>query len=252
MSNTTVVKDINFDEIPTTQKKINFKELFLSLQEGDNILRFIDLNGKKIGTHWVKDVSGKQRSVKCPVSGCPCCLHKDEKGNPEPVPTQFKIFMKVVDKLGVIRVLEFGSQIHNQLKNINKELKEEDSNATLTQRDVNIVKGIKGSNPLYTVKLVKQNPKLSFQEQLRIQAIEEAVVKDTINLSEIIVPWTVKRVNEQIYGIVESTDSATTPNSNTVSVAPAPVVASVNTPVVTSAPKVVVPASEDDLSIFDK
>ncbi len=112
---TIAVKDVGFDEVPQASKKINFKELFLSLQEGNNIIRVIDLNGKKIGTHWTKDKDGKQRSVKCPVSGCPCCLHKDASGKFEPVPTQYKIFMKVVDQLGIIRVLEFGSQIHNQL-----------------------------------------------------------------------------------------------------------------------------------------
>lgn len=204
MSNATetVVKDVNFDEPTITKPKINYKEVFLTLNDGDNLIRFIDPKGKKIGTHWVKDKDGKQRSVKCPVAGCPCC-----KNN---VPTQYKTFMKVVDKLGNIRIFEFGSQIANQLKRIATDLKEEDPNALLTQRDVIINRGPRGSNPLYNVKLVKVNAKPSPGEILRQQAIEEAITKDTLDLSEIVVPWTVKRINEYIYGIKEdgSTEGA--------------------------------------------
>ena len=195
MSNETVVKDFNIDEPVVVKAKINYKEVFLSLNDGDNLVRFIDPKGKKIGTHWVKDTDGKQRSVKCPVAGCPCC-----KAN---VPTQYKTFMKVVDKLGNVRIFEFGSQIANQLKRIALDLKEEDPNALLTQRDVIINRGPKGSNPLYNVKLVKLNSKPAASEILRQQAIEEAIGKDTLDLSEIVVPWTVKRINEYIYGIKE-------------------------------------------------
>ena len=195
MSQENAVKDVNFDELPKQIKKINYKEVFLTLNEGDNLIRFIDLKGKKIGTHWLKDINGKQRSVKCPVVGCPCCKQN--------VPTQYKTFMKVVDKLGNIKIFEFGSQIMTQTKRIVADLKEDDANAMLTQRDVIINRGPKGANPLYTVKLVKINTKPTPSEQLRQQAIEEAISKDDLDLAEIVTPWTVKRINEYIYGIKE-------------------------------------------------
>ncbi len=198
MSQEAAVKDVSFDEPTNQRKKINYKEVFLTLQEGDNIIRFVDLNGKKIGTHWIKDTNGKQRSVKCPIAGCPCCLAK-----PEPVPTQWKNFYKVVDKLGTMRVFEFGPQIMKQLKAIIADLKEDNPNALLTQRDILVNRGPKGTTPLYTVKLVKINPKPTPQEGLRQQAIEEAISKDTIDLAEIVIPWTVARINEYIYGIKE-------------------------------------------------
>jgi len=193
MSNVSPVKDVDFDEPPVQRKRINYKEVFLQLNEGDNLVRFIDMKGKKIGTHWVKDTVGKQRSVKCPVEACPCC----KAG----VPTQYKTFMKVVDKLGSVRIFEFGSQIMNQLRRIIAELKEDDANALLTQRDVVVNKGPKGANPLYNVKLVKLNANPTPAEQLRTQAIEEAIQKDDLDLSEIVTPWDVVRINEYIYGI---------------------------------------------------
>lgn len=205
------VKDVNFDEPATQRKKINYKEVFLQLQDGDNLIRFVDSNGKKIGTHWVKDTNGKQRSVKCPIAGCPCCLAK-----PEPVPTQWKNFYKVVDKLGTIRVFEFGPQIMKQLKTVIADIKEDNPNALLTQRDIIVNKGAKGTNPLYTVKLVKINPKPTPQEGLRQQAIEEAIKGDTIDLAEIVVPWTVKRINEYIYGIKDDGSEVAPANNGVV------------------------------------
>ncbi len=195
MSNEQPVKDVDFDAPTNQKKKINYKEVFLQLNEGDNLIRFINMKGKKIGTHWVKDLNGKQRSVKCPIEGCPCCR--------EGVQTQYKTFMKVVDKLGSIKIFEFGPQIMNQIKRIISDLKEDDPNASLPQRDIIVNKGAKGSNPLYNVKLVKFNPKPSPSEQLRQQAIEEAIKSDELDLSEIVVPWSVSRINEYIYGIKE-------------------------------------------------
>lgn len=249
MSQENAVKDVNFDELPKQNKKINYKEVFLSLNEGDNLIRFIDLKGKKIGTHWLKDINGKQRSVKCPVAGCPCCKQN--------VPTQYKTFMKVVDKLGTIRIFEFGSQIMNQIKRIVADLKEEDPNALLTQRDVIINRGPKGANPLYSVKLVKVNAKPTPSEQLRQQAIEEAISKDDLDLSEIVQPWTVKRINEYIYGIKEDGSPATPgfgADAEDDIFTPGSIANSVN--VSTAKPSQITvttgkPKTDEDLSMFD-
>ncbi len=197
MSQENAVKDVNFDDVPKTTKKINYKEVFISLNEGDNLLRIVDIAGKKIGTHWIKDVNGKQRSVKCPIVGCPCC-----KAIPS-IPIQYKTFLKVVDKLGNIRILEAGPQIVKGIRAIVVELKQENPNILITQRDIIINRGPKGSQPLYNVKLAKVNPKPTPSEQLRQGAIEEAISKDELNLAEIVVPWTVKRINEYIYGCNE-------------------------------------------------
>jgi len=247
MSNATEipVKDFNIDEPTIAKVKINYKEAFITLNDGDNLIRFIDPKGKKIGTHWVKDKDGKQRSVKCPVTGCPCC-----KAN---VPTAYKTFMKVVDKLGNVRIFEFGSQIANQLKRIALDLKEEDPNAMLTQRDVIINRGPRGSNPLYNVKLVKVNAKPAPSEILRQQAIEEAITKDTLDLSEIVVPWTVKRINEYIYGIKEEGEGQSVPDTSfefganvgqSVTAAPAPARTA-------SAPATAAKKTGEDLSMFE-
>ncbi len=230
---TDIVKDVNYEDIQKEQKKINYKELFIALQEGDNLLRFVDLHAKKIGTHWVDDAQGKKRSVKCPVTGCPCCIRN--------VPVQYKTFMKVVDKLGVLRVFEFGPQVDKQLKSKVKELKEEDSNATLTQRDIIIERGPKGSNPLYNVRLAKVNAKPTGFELMRQQAIQEAIEKDDIDLAQVVVPWTVERINKFIYGIAdaETTTSTSGSVSNTIVSAP------VSAPVVTE-------QEDEDLSMFDR
>ena len=190
-----VLKDVDFNEPMIPKKRFNYKEIFLNLLEGDNTVRVVDLKGKKIESHYVKDHFGKQRSVKCPGSGCPCC-----KADP-PVPKQLRIFMKVVDKIGIMRILEFGPQIWTQIKRLVAELKAEDPNALITQRDIIINKGPKGTSPLYNVKLAKVNPNPSPAEQLRAQAINEAVEKDTLDLVEIIKPWPVSRINEIVYGI---------------------------------------------------
>jgi hypothetical protein len=261
MSNEQPVKDVDFDEPPVQRKRINYKEVFLQLTEGDNIVRFIDMKGKKIGTHWVKDTNGKQRSVKCPVEGCPCC-----KATPA-VPTQYKTFMKVVDRLGAIRIFEFGSQIMNQLRRIIAELKEADPNALLTQRDIVVNKGPRGANPLYNVKLVAVNANPTPAEQLRTQAIEEAIQKDELDLSEIVVPWDVARINEYIYGIkpdgtvVEgatpadnSGDASFAYGANAPAGTPEASVAVASAPAPAQAPQApaaTAPKNAEDLSMFD-
>lgn len=242
MSQENAVKDINFDELPQTAKKINYKEVFLALNEGDNLIRFIDLKGKKIGTHWLKDTNGKQRSVKCPVAGCPCCKQN--------VPTQYKTFMKVVDKLGNVRIFEFGSQIMAQIKRIVLELKQEDANALLTQRDIIINRGPRGANPLYNVKLVKANAKPTPGEQLRQQAIEEAITQDTLDLSEIVTPWTVKRINEYIYGIKED-GSTVAPEGGDDVFTPGSIAQAAKTVTPAVAVAAGKPKSDEDLSMFD-
>jgi hypothetical protein len=192
--NTNVVKDENLDETVAAQKKkINYKEVFLQLNEGDNVMRLVDLTAKKIFVHWVKDTAGKPKSVKCPGTGCPCCAKNEAK--------QEKRFYKVADKMCNIKVVEFGTQIYKQLKQISIDLKEEDPNLSLTQRDIIVKKDPAGKPLYYQVKLVKANANPTAQDRMRVEAISEAVAKDTLDLSEIVKPWTIERINQQIYGV---------------------------------------------------
>jgi hypothetical protein len=187
------VQSENLEETVSNQKKkINYKEVFLNLVDGDNLMRIVDLTAKKLFVHWVKDTTGKPRSIKCPGAGCPCCAKNEAKTE--------KRFYKVADKMCNLRVVEVGPQIFKQLKQISADLKEEDKNLSLTQRDIIIKKDPAGKPLYYQVKLVKANATPSMQEQMRVAAISEAVAKDTLDLGEIIKPWTVERINEQIYG----------------------------------------------------
>lgn len=233
------VKDVNFDEPMSSKKKFNYKEIFLNLVEGDNIVRVVDLKGKKIESHYVKGFDQKQRSVKCPGAGCPCCTAVP------PVAKQLRIFMKVVDKMGTIRVLEFGPQIWSQIKRLVAELKAEDPNALITQRDLIITKGPKGQSPLYNVKLAKSNPHPTPSEQLRAQAIEEAVSKDVLDLAEIIKPWSIARINEMIYGIKDESKTDFNFGANVGATTPA-----AKTPTVSQPSRMVQVAADEDLSMF--
>lgn len=246
-----VVKDVNFDEPMASKKKINYKEIFLNLLEGDNVVRIVDSHGKKIESHYVPDSTGKPRSVKCPGTGCPVCIKGtvDKNGNRIDAPKQARIFMKVVDKMGTIRILEFGPQIHNQIKRIVADLKAEEPNALITQRDLIINKGPKGSSPLYNVKMVKPSAHPTAQEGLRTQAIEEAVAKDTLDLTEIIKPWAIARINEAIYGIKDESGTDFNFGANVTSNTP---VTQTSAPVASEAVRQANHVDDEDLTMFKK
>lgn len=183
------------------QKKYNFAELFMKLQEGDNVVRIVSTKGKSAQTLWVQDVNKNWKSVKLPKTITPSTQKGlVDKGAAKPVK---KNFVKVVDSFGKLRVLEFGNQISKGLKKIQLDLKEDGRD--ITSIDINIKKGPKKSNPLYEVVRAKID---ADEKALRDKAIKRLIEADEIVLGDIIKPWTEKRIREQILGITDEDGSS--------------------------------------------
>jgi len=182
-------------------KKYNFKELFMSLQEGDNVMRIVSKKGKSAQTQWVKDTEGGWKSVKLPEDITPSTQKRlAEKGAGK---VEKKNFVKVVDSFGKMKILEFGKLISKGLKKIQDGLKEDDKD--IINIDINIKKGPKKANPLYEVVLAKIDQD---EKALRDKAIKRLVEADEIVLSDIIKPWSEKRIRETIFGDKDEPESS--------------------------------------------
>jgi hypothetical protein len=189
------------------QKKYNFAELFMKLQEGDNVLRIVSTKGKSAQTLWIQDINKKWNSVKMPATITPSTQKGlVDKGAGKPIK---KNFAKVVDSFGKLRILEFGNQISKGLKKIQNDLLADGRD--ITSVDIIIHKGPKKSNPLYEVSRAKLD---ADEKALRDKAIKRLVEADEIVLADIIKPWSEKRIREQILGITDEATSSKPAASN--------------------------------------
>lgn len=112
---------------------------FTNLKEGSNQVRVFTKPYQFI-VHWVKDASGVNRKIKCAVNNCPLCK-KGEK-------TQYRWYVGVIDRSAdQAKILEFSSQVYKGIKDY---VSDPDWGDT-KQYDINIKRGPKGAQPLYTV-----------------------------------------------------------------------------------------------------
>jgi hypothetical protein len=187
--------------------KYDYKELYLKLTQGDNIFRLVSIQGKKLPSFWCPaDVNGKSCTVYLPENLSPDIKRAlIDKGFEYGKQIKDTMFMKAVDRFGKMKVFKFNqSQIKSGLKTI-KDLLETDDRA-ITQVDVNVKRGPEGSKPLYTVAIAKLDPE---EKKLREKAIQKLIEEDTMDLNEIVRPWTEKKIREQILGeAVEGGDPA--------------------------------------------
>ena len=154
---------------------------FMNLAEGDNKVR-VFTNPYQFVVHWVKDVTGANRKVKCAINGCPLC----KKG----LKTQYRWYVGVIHrKTGQAKILEISSQIYKGIKDHISDPEWGD----VKKYDINIKRGAKGSQPLYRVLGSPNKSKLTSDEQ-------ELVMNflGRVNLSKLIQPSTPEEVSQKM------------------------------------------------------
>lgn len=138
---------------------------FMQLDLGDNRGRVLS-NPQQFAAHWVVDETGKNRKVNCATSGCPVCQRGQDGDKP-----QARWLIKFLSrKDSKVKLLEIGSQILKGLKIL---VNNPDWGA-VSEYDVNIVRGPKGAQPLYTVTPGRRVP-LTTEEKQALSTFNERV-----------------------------------------------------------------------------
>ncbi len=180
--------------------KIDWKAIFFNPVQGDNKLRIVSMAGKKTKVHWVM-YHGTQKKVcvRCPSEGCPICIAGEKP--------KTNYILKVIDRATqTLRLYEFSKQIKDEIERLSVGLKKDKATASdsLSQYDVNVEKGAKNANPLYHVNIIGKNKMETTKEKLLHESDNDLMAADTLNVEELIKPWSIKRIREQIYGIDEN------------------------------------------------
>ena len=182
------------------QQKIDWKTIFFNPVQGDNKIRIVSMAGKKTKVHWTTfHSSDKKVCVRCPSEGCPICIAGEKP--------KTNYILKVIDRATqTLRLFEFSKQIKDEIERLSIGLKKDKATAddSLSQYDINIEKGPKNSNPLYHVNIIGKNKLETTKEKLLHESDNDLIAADSLNVEELIKPWSVKRIREQIYGIDEN------------------------------------------------
>ena len=112
---------------------------FITLEEGSNIVRIVSSPYQSY-SHWTTDATNQTRKVTCCMKDCPCC-ERGEQSKPR------WFFAVLSRKTGTIGILEVGSQIFKQIRELSKKTKWGDPRGY----DLDLQKMPKGSQPLYVV-----------------------------------------------------------------------------------------------------
>jgi hypothetical protein len=180
--------------------KIDWKAVFFNPSQGDNKIRIVSMAGKKTKVHWVTyHNSEKKVCVRCPSEGCPICIAGEK--------AKTNYILKIIDRATqTLRLYEFSKQIKDEIERLSVNLKKEKSTAndSLSQYDLNVEKGAKNANPLYHVNIIGKNKLETNKEKLLAESDAELIENDILNIEELIKPWSVKRIREQVYGIDEN------------------------------------------------
>ena len=165
---------------------------FMNLKEGNNVVR-VTTNPYQFFVAWVKDATGANRKIRSALENCPLVKagHK----------LQTRWYIGVLDRTtSQPKVLEISSQVFTAIKNYVSDPDWGD----ITQYDINIKRGPKGSQPLYTVLPKKPRP-LEAEEKEAIARFSERV-----DISKFTQPPTPEEVAQKL-GVVSTNDEADSP-----------------------------------------
>jgi hypothetical protein len=178
--------DLQNDVTGNSLRTFDRNRKILRLKEGDNKVRFFSKRVSSVRIHWAKGIS-----VRCPGPGCPLCIDGD-------IP-KAKYFMKVLDRTSEeIKILDFGSTILEQLKDLAMDYAADysDSQRLFTDIDVLIRRKDRGGRPIYILKpIIVKGPVTDYERTKR--ADEMALIEsDTIDLGDAVRPWTPNQIRE--------------------------------------------------------
>jgi hypothetical protein len=155
----------------------------MKLEQGDNSVRIVS-NPYQFVVHWAKDSSQTDRKIKCAIKNCPLC----KKG----IKTQYRWLLGVIDRAdGQPKLLEISSQIFNAIKLY----KDNKKWGNVTLYDINIRRGPKGAQPLYTVMPDSEKGKITVQEQEAVDSFFEK-----IDMNKYVEPASPEEVIEKLGG----------------------------------------------------
>lgn len=144
--------------------------------------------------HWINTPNGK-RKVNCALEDCPACGDEGPKLN-----RYVKGLLKSDNGKSEVVVLDIGSQIYKQLKQLN----ESSSWGALQDYDITISKGAKGANPLYTVQPEPKTPltdeEKNLAKKVNKKEIDDKENPDYIDLERMCQPWTIDRIKKSQTG----------------------------------------------------
>jgi hypothetical protein len=190
--------------------KIDWKAVFFNPSQGDNKLRIVSMAGKKTRVHWVTYHSSQKKvCVRCPSEGCPICIAGEKP--------KTNYILKVIDRATqTLRLFEFSKQIRDEIERLSVGLKKDKATASdsLSQYDINVEKGPKNANPLYHVNIIGKNKLETNKEKLLHESDTELIANDQLNVEELIKPWSIKRIREQVYGIDENGNAVVSKYAN--------------------------------------
>jgi hypothetical protein len=169
------------------------KTNFLRLQQGDNVVRVMG-NPVQSYVHWLELPDGSKRKINSPVDS-PELVERLEEAGFKRKPSWI---VKVLDrKENEFKLLEIGSQIFNGIRGLVNNKKW----GKVTQYDITINRGPKGSQPLYNV---TPDPKEPIPSELKEKFM---AFNDSLNIDRMISPSDPKYVCDLLEWSVPEVDS---------------------------------------------
>tara|TARA_B100000579_G_C22832476_1_gene856789 strand:+ start:1346 stop:1963 length:618 start_codon:yes stop_codon:yes gene_type:complete len=137
------------------------KNDYMRLEEGENVVRIMG-NPTQFYIHWLTTSDGSKKKVVSPIDSMSLVSRLEDAG----FRRQTRWIVKVLDRGDdSFKVLEVGSQIYNGIRALFNNPKW----GKVTDYDLSIVRGPKGSQPLYSV---QPNPKEKIDPALKGKFVE--------------------------------------------------------------------------------
>lgn len=180
------MSNISFEQVDWNSagntNRVSLKDLYVRLSEGENVVRVME-NPTQFTVHWVVDSTGAKRKVVSPIESPELVKRLEDAG----FKAQTKWAVKVLDRTtNSFKILEFGSQILNGIRTLHSNKRW----GNVTSYDITIIRGPKGSNPLYSV---TPNPKEELGTDLVSQFQE---FNETVNMDRVVSPTSPEKVCE--------------------------------------------------------
>jgi hypothetical protein len=176
------------------------KSNFMRLEEGENLVRVMG-NPVQFYIHWVVTPDGSRRKLNSPVDSPELVRRLEDSG----FKRQARWLVKVLDRTDdEFRVLEVGPQIYNGIKSLYNNSRW----GKVTQYDLSINKGPKGTQPLYGV---TPNPKEALSSDFKSKFVE---FNDRVDVEKVITPATSAEVCEVMGWSLADTSAASSTSSD--------------------------------------
>lgn len=157
---------------------------FMRLVEGENVVRVMG-NPTQYFVHWVTTADGSTRKINSPIDDADLVRRLEDEGYRR----QARWIVKVLDRTDdTFKLLEIGSQIYNGIRALFNHPKW----GKVTQYDLSVNRGPKGSQPLYNV---NPNPKEALPATFKQSYLD---FNDRVNLEKIITPSSSATINEMM------------------------------------------------------